>query len=543
MSSGMVRRFGMVLALATAAATAVACGAPAEDEVDNGEDAVTQEANFYGNDRVAAVLKGHSELIPATFDAFEKTFGVGRSCARKDSKEIFVVEESQTRLAGVKELHELTQTKLMPRAVISGCNTGDLSDPTTVKNSYGLFAALISDPDMHDTNKGDTMRMWPLEVIALDSVTGLYNFYVFEPAVFPSDPWSVLPEGTPGRVTRVYRTKETRADRAGFGDFNVFEKRLQKGKAVTAEAQPIGGGNRCFNCHVNGAPLMNEMQDPWTNWVSFKNALPSAQMSGPTQQLVSQAVPNASLGTSGLANDLEPIMRAAIQNYVFGSTKTNGWANATIAGTQPGGIGRMLESVFCETELNYASASQSLPLELFVDKDAAGPSSITPPPSFGDDKTPFELPVRSARDKETESWLIQKKFLSAPTAMAVRLLDDENDIFSAARCSLLPEITKDLGTDPTKVDERIRTVLTSKLDALPFKTTQPKRAAYIKSLLTVGIRRETAQREYLDELTTRFNAADKTDRAVKVKERFRKARARDKFNTRSSPLPVLESTH
>jgi len=328
---------------------------------------------------------------------------------------------------------------------------------------------------------------------------------------------------------------------SGYGQFNVFEKRLQKGKAVTAEAQPIGGGNRCFNCHVNGAPLMNEMQDPWTNWVSFKNTLPPAPMSGTTQQLVSQAVPNASTGTSGLANDLEPIMRAAIQNYVFGSTKTNGWANATIAGTQPGGISRMLESVFCETELNYVSASQSLPLELFVDKDAAGPSSITPPPSFGDDKTPFQLPVRSARDKETESWLIQKKFLSAPTAMAVRLLDDENDIFSPARCNLLPAITKDLGTDPSKVDQRIRTVLTSKLDALAFKTTQPKRAAYLKSLLTVGIRREVAQREYLDELSARFNAAPKTDQAVKVKERFRKARARDKFNTRSTPLPIIDA--
>jgi len=443
----------------------------------------------------------------------------------------------------VKELHEVTHTKLMPRAVVAGCNTGDLSDPTTVKNSYGLFAALISDPDMHDTNKGDTMRMWPLEVIALDSVTGLYNFYVFEPATSPSDPWAVLPPSTPGRVTRVYRTTEKREGKAGFGEFNVFEKRLQKGKAVTAEAQPIGGGNRCFNCHVNGAPLMNEMQDPWTNWVSFKNTLPAAQMSGPTLELVTQAVPNATAGTSGLANDLEPIMRGAIQNYVFGSTKTNGWANATIAGTEPGGIRHMLESVFCETELNYASASQSLPLELFVDKDAAGPSSITPPPSFGDDKTPFEFPIRSARDKETESWLIQKKFLSAAAAMAVRLFDDENDIFSPARCNLLPEITKDLGSSPAEVDERIRTVLTAKLDALPFKTTQPKRAAYLKSLLTVGIRREVAQREYLEELTARFNAAPKTDQAVRVKERFRKARARDKFNTRSSPLPILESTH
>jgi hypothetical protein len=30
---------------------------------------------------------------------------------------------------------------------------------------------------------------------------------------------------------------------------------------------------------------------------------------------------------------------------------------------------------------------------------------------------------------------------------------------------------------------------------------------------------------------------------VKVKEKFRKARARAKFNGASSPLPILETTH
>ena len=541
--SSSAKRFGLALALATAAVTALACGAPADDGTRSGEDAVTSEGDFYGNDRVAAILKGHPELIPATFDAYEKTFGVGRSCARKDSKEMFVVEESQTRLAGVKELHEITKTKLMPRAVISGCNTGDLSDPASAKNSYSLFAALISDPDTHDTAKGDTMRMWPVEVIALDNTTGLYNFYVFEPAVSPSDPEAVLPPNSVGRVTRVYRAKETREGKAGFGEFNVFEKRLEASKPVSVEMQPIGGGNRCFNCHVNGAPLMNEMRDPWTNWVSFKKTLPAAQLFGPTQEIVSQAVPNASAGTSSLANDLEPIMRTAIQSYVFGTTKTNGWANMTLNGGLPGGVSKMLESVFCETELNYASASQSLPLELWVDPDAAGPAGITPPPSFGDDKTPFEMPIRSTRDQQTESWLIQKKFLTPSTVMAVRLLDDENDIFSAARCDLLPEITKGLGTDPASVEERVRTALTAKVDSLAFKTTQPKRHAYLKALLTVGIRRDVAQREYLAELVTRFNAADKTDKPVKAKETFRKARARAKFNNRSTPLPVLESTH
>jgi hypothetical protein len=522
-----MQRLGLLFALGIAAVTAVACSAPAEEEGESGEAAVITEGAFYGNDRVGAVLKGHPEKVPATFDAFETTFGVGRACQRKDSKEIFVVEESETRLEGGS-----TATKLMPRAVITGCNTGDLSDPASVTRSYGLFAALISDPQMHESEKGDTMRMWPLEVMALDETTGLYNFYVFEPAVTPDDPWAVLPPSTPGQVTRIHREVD-----------KVLEQHLEKGKPVTDAAPPAQGSKRCFACHVNGAPLMNEMRDPWTNWVSFKKALPASTLWETTKSLVSEAVPDSKSGRSSLANDLEPIMRTAIQSYVFGTTKTNGWAHATVRGEQPGGVKKMLESVFCETELNYVTASQSLPLEIWVDPDTIIGTDITPPPSFGDDTLPFEFPIRSAFDQQTESWLTENRYLSAPVVTAIRLLDDENDIFASARCNVLPEIVKDLPTDPAKVLAKIRTVLTAKLATLSFKTTQPKRAAYIKALLGAKPPEDDApvQTEYLTERVARFTAADKTDKAVSTKEAFRKKSAVAKFSGRSNPLPVLEA--
>ena len=493
---------------------------------------------------MAAVLKGHPEKIPATLEGYEAAFGVGRSCARVDSKEIFVLEETQTRLAGVKELHEVTKTKLMPRAVITGCNTGDLSNPSSMKQSTSLMAALISDQDMHDSPKGDTIRMWPVEVIALDNTTGLYNFYVFEPAVTPSDPWAVLPASTPGHVTRVYRSKETRADHANFGEFKVFQRRRENGKAVTVEVQPIGGGNRCFNCHVNGGPLMNETRDPWTNWVSFKKTVhATTQLSGSTQVLVSEALPNVHPGRSSLANDLQPIMELAIQSYVFGTSTTNGWARSTLAGGLPGGIGKMLESVFCETELNYASANASMPLEVWIDPLAAQGSGLdSGPPSYGDKSVAFQFPIRSTRDKETENWLIDAGYLAPATFIAVRLLDDENDIFSDARCSVLPEISEglDAATPAKKVDEHIRTILLGKLDSLTFRTTQPKRHAYIKALLTPGVGSEAAQAAYFEELLKRFAAADQSDAAVRTKVQLRKQRARALFHLPSNPLPVLE---
>ena len=91
-----------MVALGLGAALA-ACGGSSDEAGTNEADA-TADQDFYGADRVGAMLKGHPEKIPASYEAFEKLFGVGRSCIRIDSKEIFVIEEKQTRLPGPKEL-------------------------------------------------------------------------------------------------------------------------------------------------------------------------------------------------------------------------------------------------------------------------------------------------------------------------------------------------------------------------------------------------------------------------------------------------------
>ncbi len=538
------RKLFALLLTACALATTAACSSDPDDGWS--EDDVKADKAFYGNDRVGAALKGHPERIPATLGDFETLFRVGRECQRKDSKEIFVIEESQTRLSlNVPEenMHDLKATKLMPRAVIAGCNTGDLSDPNSVKNSYSLFAALISDPDMHDAAKGDTMRLWPLEVMALDESTGLYNFYIFEPAQPQHDVWAVVPPGSKGKVTRVFRAKEDRAGKSDKGQIKVFQQKLEAGKAIAAPVQPAGGGKRCFNCHVNGAPLMNEMRDPWTNWVSFKKNLPKSVLSGATQTLVAEAVPDSTTGRSSLANDLEPIMRAAIHNYVYGpkATKTQGWALKTLAGEQPGGLAHVLESVFCQTELNYGSSTQAIPTEVFLDPDAADPAGLSMPASVGDVLTPFQFPVRSTRDRETERWLVDRGYLTQADVLAIRLLDDENDIFSEARCSLLATLSKGLPTEPGAVEAHIRGIVKANVASAPWREVNPKRKAYVDALLTSGVRREEAQRDYFAEVSERFDKLDTSLEGVKKKERFRKARAREMFdNPRSNPLPILE---
>jgi hypothetical protein len=505
----------------------VACG-DTTDDIEEAEGAASSR-DFYGSDRVGAVL-AKAAKIPASYLAFEEMFGIGRKCDNPKSNEIFIVEETQTRLAGPQETHDVTPTKLMPRAVITGCNDGSGRKPHT------LMAALISDPSQPGADEGDTIRTWPLEVMALDDKTGLYNFYIFEPVNPPADGGAV-PIDAPGKVTRVYRAKKGNA-------FNVFERKiLGAGQAPTAEKQPISGANRCFNCHVEGAPLMNELRDPWTNWVSFKNKIAHSQLSGLTQELVSKALPTET--KSSLGNDLQPIIENGISDFTFGKNERNGWARKTLAGELPGGIGKMLESVFCETEVNYGNPSEAFPLEIWLDPDAASSASLVPPASFGNDLFPFQLPIRSHRDRTVEAWLVQKKFLDQATVKAIRLLDDENDIFSPARCALLPEVARNAPAQAEALSRHVRTILRSKLGKSPFKdfeTTQPKRFTYLTTLLDdrPGQARIKAEEEYNAELTARYEAMNKDETEIKEKERFRKKRLREKFRRRSAPMPVLD---
>lgn len=526
-----------VLALAS-----VACAAnTSEPEIDETGAASTDASAFYGDDRVGDVLRARPESIPADFPAFERLFQVGRACPRTDSKEIFVVEEEQTRLAGSRELHEVTKTPLMPRAVVTGCNAGDRSDPNSVESQLSLMAALISDPDAPGAASGDTLLSWPVEVMALDRKTGLYNFYLFEPKERPSDARAPLPDRTPGRVTRIYRAIERRPGRAGTGAWNVFQRRLEAGAPVSAEAQPAGGGNRCFNCHVNGGPLLNELRDPWKNWVSFRNLTPVGSMSGFTRTLVDESMPSAETGRASLANDLEPVMREAIRRYVHGRPRRDdGWARASAAGRQPGTIASAMRSAFCETEVNYASSSDLLPTELFLDADVAQEAGLVPPAAFADALVPFQLPVRSVFDREVERWLVAEGWLAEATVRALRVLDDENEVFSDVRCGLHGDVTAMLPASPRDAAEHVRRTLAERLDSLPSLGATPKRTAFVRALLTPGIRRDVAEREYHEELATRYAARDKSERAVKAIERARKTKVRAMFPGRSTPMPLLD---
>jgi hypothetical protein len=532
----MFRSVCVGLALFTSVGAA-ACAT--EEDVDSqGADVVADDGEFWGADRVGeklANLKSTSECkgIPRNYAEVESCFGIGRKCTRKDSQEVFVVEESKTRdLNGVVDGQK---NKIVPRAVVTGCNLGDKSDPASLANSYSLMVGLFSPPGDED---GDTLLLTDVEVMALDKKTGLFNFYVFGQ----------------DKVTRVFR------DAKG----NVLQRTLGKtGPASAAKPPAPSEGQRCFGCHVNGAPLMNEFSDPWTNWVSFKKELPATTgLKGTTEELVSLAKPGPN-GTSSFANDLEQTLRAAHCRFVGGNDckkggipggEQNGFGHRILAGQEHGGIARLLKSAFCETELNYVSATASVAPEVFFEPQATAAAQLPNVSTEGDSRFPFLFPVRSEVDKDVELFLMGKMILAPSTVTAIRVIDDENDIFSKDRCGIWQELTKKpLPTVNHEIDVKIREAISAKLKgtgAYAFTKNQPGRTEYLKALLERKPRTEieAAKETYLAEVQGRFaklkegwEGGGAAKKKIVDREAARKEAARKMFNG-GGPLPaeVLE---
>jgi hypothetical protein len=520
----MLHRY-LPLASLVVAMLGAACSA-GDDGVDSSEGAATAGANpifgddtsMFQNDRVGNALKANLAQVPQDYPAFEKLFKMGRACARSDGKkEIFIVEEAATRPVEGGSKDDGKTDKLMPRAVITGCNTGNTSDPKTMKNSYSLMTALISDEEEPGAAQGDTMSMKPLEVMAFDEKTGLYNFYVFEPAG----------AGKPGTVSRFWRDKTGK----------VMTRQLVGGSTAPTDPKPHTS-DACFRCHVDGAPIMNELSEPWTNWISPKKKLPTSTMAGTTKELVEAA---------SLADQLEQIIRAGTNDYVAGLQAKEGWLNRTRDGLLPGGTAKLLEPLFCQDELNYLSADTSLgvPLQVWFDPSVAAQASLTlPQPPSGNAPTPFLFPIRATRDEAVERALVSRDYLTDGMAVAIRLLDDENDVFSTKRCGVFDavkaEIVKaqsgqaDKVLDPSVVKDLLKRVITAQLPKLGL---QPARLDYLNARLA-GTVHQAKQQTYFTELASRFQSMDKD---IKTRETNRKNLAKKMFSAPANPLPVLDS--
>ncbi len=503
---------------------AVAGGCEEEEPVE--EQNVAETKALFGDDRVADVLKGHLDKVPRNFKEFEKLFKVGRECERTDSKEIFVVEESSSRATG--EQHETDM--LLPRSIVTGCNTGEgnpESEPSYM--SYSLMAAIFSSPDVAGAENGDPMVFDRVEVMALDRKTGLYNFYVMTPS---SD------KKKPGILQRV----QLRPD----GDVYTYTKDPTKKRMVTKKSADA----LCHNCHVNMGPLMNEMHEPWTNWVSTHKTLPdsASELSGETLSIVNESVAiDGSHGRLSLANDLEKTMTAAIRVWNEGPTESPemGFIQANIDGDQPQGVDGLLQSVFCETELQYATTFSTVPLELFIDPGAVAGGGFLPPAAYSSEKFPVLMPVRSDMDKRIELALVKKKVLQLRTVQAIRLIDDKNDVFSSARCGLYPTVVAELPEDITQIDAHVRKIVRDKAASLvPAGPRQDYLNALLLDIQSPELTK-TAKAAYMAEAKTALMAdvaklQTKAGRdELKTRSQARKDAARNMFDREANPMPIL----
>jgi hypothetical protein len=463
------------------------------------------ETAVFGNDRIGRMLSTHIENIPSDYVGLEKLFQVGRACGRADGKkEIFIVEEP-TRGAGPGSVK-------LPRAVISGCNKGNTADPASVRESYSLFLSLISDPGTPGADQGDTMSVTPQEVMAYDDTTGLFNFYRFTET------------GTdkPGSVTRFWRDKDDR----------VMMRTLLGGSSQPSDVQP-SPNRACFRCHVDGAPIMNELSEPWTNWISPKKTLSTDGMSGLTKDLVQSA---------SLADQLEGIIRAATQQYVQGNDAATGWLNRTRDGKLVGGIAKMLRPLFCEAELNYLSAdsTRGIPVQVFFDPSVVSQSDIQfPEAPAGGVPSPFLFPIRAVYDESVQSTLVDAGYIGFDVAVAIRLLDDQNDIFSPQRCGVFDDVQRALASAGVKPEPATVAALIKKVvaDKAPTMNLTPATLAYVKARLAEGDH-DAELDAYDTELLTRF---DKLDKQIAPKEARRKDLAHAMFpgDSSDSPLPDL----
>lgn len=454
----------------------------ANQSVEGPEDPATEIAELdkvLGNDRVARAFRANIGNVSSKLPDVEKALGVGRQCANPATKEIFIIEEKSTRFGGRQQ----DTLNLLPRAVITGCDVRASSDHL---GAFELMVAAVSDKDYP---LDDPFSIEPVEVMALDETTGLFNFYIIE------RPEPLHPHDR-ATVTRF----EERADGQIY--------RLQKvaNRLTTIE---VSSNRKCFDCHVNGGPVMNELTQPWSGWVSSAGLYSRPTVTGTTRELVSESRPFAGEhNRSSLANDMERIIRSAIGEWVEGvpGRAGSGLGPQTLAGKLPGGPGKLMKSVFCETELNFASTFDTIPIQMFVDEFASQFAALQPPiNSLQNPKFPVRLPVRSEVDKRIELFLKKQGIIDNNTITAARLVDDANDVFSTKRCGLYPDVLARIAAGATPNDAARAAIVTTLNADVNARTPAERLIAATLDANTSDDDLARAQDAYMADLTQRFN--------------------------------------
>lgn len=486
-----------------------------------------------GNDRFGKALKRGrpqlpktmGELVPATLIDLEKLLGIGASCARADSNEVFAIEDRRTRSAAAAR----NVDQVVPRFVIAGCaSEAGRQGADGLRKSFELLSLV-------KTEEGERKT---IEAMALDEDLGIFNFYDL-----------VYDKAGPAELRRFVQESD--------GSTTMITLKQGQGKnAVLAETTTKPPSKMCFGCHLNAGPIMNPLRPPWTGWISPRRPASAVRLrEGDRQHLLQAAVLDAAKGKSGFANDLEVILKAGLHAYVAGDGQQKGLLARRLAA--PGGLKQALRSVFCQTEVGFAAGTDRLQLELLADPEAATlPAALAdrdafgafaeereklfadPPRTFGTG-APNIAPVRSEIDRAIEQQLIAKGWLSWRVALAIRLLDDAKDVFSSKRCETLDGLSAELLT--TKVPATFLTGLKAKLlERVGALRLALPTATYATQLLGDAPLGLPAQTAYHKALAARVESAPLNKEAVKAEIISRRQAAYALYTSADGgPIPRL----
>ena len=263
----------------------------------------------------------------------------------------------------------------------------------------------------------------------------------------------------------------------------------------------IEGNIGCGRCHNQGGPIMKELDRPWVHWDSGDSLPGVAELfaNDPTH------------GQRRSARDLEKIIKG-------GNDALNAARTAHYSSSANSSVSRLLEPLFCSTELNLQTAGlspgadiQSIPGDLVLDLMLAELVGLSNTdinmsqdsyadtitrlgqtiPSFSDQSDTafkFLFPERSHVELSAVRALLKSEIIDNDFAVDVLSLDFTKPLRSPERCELLrfaPTLVEEI--DPTAAPGSQVTELNAASIRQAFATAMTEESAEVLGTLGVEL--------------------------------------------------------
>src|SRR6185369_12192385 len=153
-----------------------------------------------------------------------------------------------------------------------------------------------------------------------------------------------------------------------------------------------------------------------------------------------------------------------------------------------------------------ASVFDTIPMGLLLDPAAANLAALQAPIAPTGVQWSL-LPVRAEIDVRIERFLQKANILRPDTVLAVRIMDDQHDVFSSRRCAVHAAVTPQLGPG-VSVDPVVRAAVLESVNSDPSGMTTAQRD-YIRTLVdpnATSDARDAAEAAYVSDLGDRLSA-------------------------------------